>query len=318
LDFTKYMSKSYNISKLLKKYNLPYRMSGAGKEVMLNCLWHDDFKHKLSVNTVTGAWQCWVCRETGSFRDLVKKIGLLKKTRIDLADFKGTYVKKAPTVHSSDEVKIPWPEAYQPLDEAKSPAMIFARNYVLKRGISEEQIAYYKIGYCQTGRYGGRIIVPVLDAREELVSFIARDCTGKLQPKVLTPPSLEGRHGIKDYVFNLHRAAVTGHLLIGEGVFDAISLGTRGVCLFGKTAAPIQIAKIVTKKPQRVTVCLDPDAQLEANILANQLIAHIPDVRIVTLPAGTDPNSVSPEELKLAIANAKPPVMGYSMDFIGV
>jgi DNA primase len=312
------MSKSYNISKLLKKYNLTYRQSGAGKEVMLNCLFHDDTKHKLSINVNTGAWQCWSCREHGSLRDLVKKIAQLKKTTINISDFKGDYVPKPAAVAINEEIRIPWPEAYQPLYEAKSPAMLYAKNYVLKRGLTEEQIAYYKIGYCQTGRYSGRIIVPVLDARGELVSFIARDCTGTLKPKVLTPPSLEGRHGIKDYVFNLHRAALTGHVLIGEGVFDSISLGVRGVCLFGKSASQIQIAKIINKKLKRVTICLDPDAQLEANILANQLIGHCPDVRIVALPEGTDPNSVDPFILKNAIANAKSPSVGYSMDFIGV
>ena len=305
------MSKSYNISKLLKKYNLTYRTSGAGKEVAINCLFHEDEKHKLSINVNTGAFQCWVCREAGTFRDIVKRIALKKKTTIDISDFKGDYVRKPNPAATNDEVVIPWPEAYQFLKGE-------AKQYILGRGITEEQIEYYRIGACFSGRYSGRIIVPVLNARNELVSFIARDWSGKLKPKVLTPPSLEGRHGIKDYIFNLHRASSTGHLLIGEGVFDAISLGTRGVCLFGKAASPIQVAKIINKKPKRITICLDPDAQLEANILANQLIGHIPDVRIVTLPAGTDPNSVSQEELKLAIANAKLPVMGYSMDFIGI
>jgi DNA primase len=240
----------------------------------------------------------------------VKKIAQLKKTDIKVDDFKGAATEK-PINRLFDEVVIPYPEGYEPLyGEAK--------NYILRRGITREQIDYYRIGACYTGKYHNRIIVPVLNQSEQLVSFIARDYTGNLKPKVLTPPSLEGRHGIKDYVFNLHRAAITGHLLIGEGIFDAISLGVRGVCLFGKSASPSQIAKIINKKVTRVTICLDPDAQLEANILANQLVGHIPDVRIVTLPEGTDPNSVDPFILKNAIANAKQPVIGYAMDFIGV
>jgi DNA primase len=310
------MSKSYNISKLLKKYNLPYRMSGAGKEVMLNCLWHNDFKHKLSVNTTTGAWQCWVCRETGSFRDLVKKVGLLKKTTINLADFKGTYVKKVATVVPSDEIQIPWPEAYQPLDEAKSPAMLFAKNYVLKRGLTEEQIAYYKIGYCQTGRLAGRVIIPVFNKQEELVSYIARDCSGQLKPKVLTPPSINGSQGIKQYLFNINNASRTEHLIISEGVFDSIKVGVRGVCLFGKTASAIQIAKIINCKPKRVTILLDPDAQLEANILAQQLTNHIKDVRIASLPSEFDPADAPQEILTRCINSATPPNIGFSMDFI--
>lgn len=306
------MNKSYsvNVSKLLKKYNLTYKLSGAGKEVSINCLFHDDEKGKLSINTNTGQWQCWSCREVGNFRKLVKQISKKKKTDINFDDYKGE-AKKATTIAYVGEQTIPYPEGYDFLQGA-------AKEYILKRGITQEQIDYYRIGACYSGRYRGRIIVPVLNKREELVSFIARDYTGKLKPKVLTPPSTLGNHGVKDYVFNLHRAAVTGHLLVGEGVFDAISLGVRGVCLFGKSAGSLQLAKIINKKPKRITICLDPDAQLEANILANQLIGHIPDVRIATLPEGTDPNSADPFILKNVIANAKPPVMGYSMDFIGV
>jgi DNA primase len=300
---------SYNINKLLKKYNLAYKLSGSGKEVSLNCLWHSDEKGKLSINTDTGMWHCWVCREAGGFRELVKQIAKKKKTDINLDDYKGE-VKKVTQV-TVEENKISYPEGYEPLQGE-------AKDYILGRGITEEQIDYYRIGACYSGKYRGRIIVPVLNKQEELVSFIARDFTGDLKPKVLTPPSTFGRHGIKDYAFNLHRAALTGHLLIGEGVFDAISLGTRGICLFGKTATTIQIAKIINKKVKRITICLDPDAQLEANILANQLIGHVPDVRIVTLPIGTDPNSADPFVLKNAIANAKPPTIGYAMDFIGV
>jgi len=311
------MSKSYNISKLLKKYNLTYKLSGAGKEVSLNCIFHDDSKNKLSINTTTGVWHCWVCRESGSFRDLVKAIATKKKTSINLNDFaNNSHTSKNISVHTdtSEDIIIQWPDGYEPLEVLTGEPV----EYIKNRGISDEQIRYYHLGACLSGRYRGRIIVPVLNKREELVSFIARDYTGKLKPKVLTPPSLVGRHGIKDYIFNLHRAATTGHILIGEGVFDAISLGTRGVCLFGKIAAPAQIAKILNKKLKRITICLDPDARLEANILANQLIGHCPDVRIAVLPENTDPNSVDPFILKNVIANAKSPSIGYSMDFIGM
>lgn len=309
------MTKSYNINKLLKKYNLPYWTSGAGKEVMLNCIFHDDQKHKLSINTKTGVFQCWVCREAGTLRDLVKVIATKKKTSINLNDFEDNKIQP-PSIplQTADEVVIPWPEGYEPLELLKGEPVDYIRN----RGISEEQSSYYKIGACLSGRYRGRIIVPVLNKRDELVSFIARDYTGKLKPKVLTPSSLVGRHGIKDYVFNLHRAARTEHLVIGEGVFDAIKIGVRGVALFGKAATSIQVAKIINYKPKRITVLLDPDAQLEANILSHQFINHVPDVRIACLPKEYDPGSAPQETLIRTINTASIPAVGYSMDFIGI
>jgi hypothetical protein len=99
-------------------------------------------------------------------------------------------------------------------------------------------------------------------------------------------------------------------------VFDAISLGTRGIALFGKAATDIQLAKIINKKPQRITIVLDPDARTEAEKLANQFIMHCPDVKIAYLPDGVDPNSVDRNLLEITIKNAIAPKSGSTLEFI--
>jgi DNA primase len=306
------MSKSYsvNVSKLLKKYNLTYKLSGAGKEVAINCLFHEDEKGKLSINTDTGLFHCWVCGEKGNFRELVKQIAKKKKTDISLSDFTGE-TKKVSQVTMVDEVKIPYPEGYDFLQGV-------AKEYILKRGITEEQIDYYRIGACYSGKLKGRVIVPVFNKREELVSYIARACVENIKPKVLTPPSLPGKHGVKDFVFNLYKAMYTKHLVITEGVFDAMKVGSRGICLFGKVATAIQLSKIINQKPIRVSIMLDNDAQLEANILAQQLTNHVKDVRLCSVPEGYDPGSATSEMIEEALKNYKYPNIGYGLDFIGI
>lgn len=302
----------YNIEKFLLKYNIPYRFASSDKEIVINCLFHDDTKGKLYISADKGIFNCFVCNETGTFRDLVKKMSLNKRKDINSADFQEAVdIKPKPLILTEDE-KLDWPAEYQPIGEENNEA----KTYLLNRGITESQILYYRIGFCLSGRYGSRIIVPTFNEKEELVTFIARDYTGNLKPKVLNPSAKPGTHGNKDYVFNLHRAATLGHFLIGEGVFDAISLGTRGIALFGKSAADIQIAKIINKKPQRITIVLDPDARTEAGKLANQLIMHCPDVKIAYLPDGVDPNSIDKKELELIIKNAVAPDIGGALSFI--
>jgi DNA primase len=309
---------SYNIEKFLQKYSIPYRISGSGTEIMLNCLFHDDQKGKLYISTEKGIWQCWVCHETGTFRDLVRQVSLNKKKDISTKDFEGVLDKVPKPVILTEEEKIDWPESYQSLYNDTGDVGYEAKEYILQRGITESQTYYYRIGYCLSGRYSKRIIIPTFNDKDELVTFVARDYTGNQKPKVLTPLSKPGTHGVKDYVFNLHRAAVLSHILIGEGVFDAISLGERGVAIFGKTVTDIQLAKIINKKPQRITIVLDPDAKTEANRLANQLVLHCSDVKIATLPNGVDPNSVEKNILELAIKNAYHPSVGNAINLIGV
>lgn len=306
-------SLSYNIEKFLLKYNISYKFVSSNSEIVINCIFHDDTKNKLYISADKGLFTCFVCNETGTFRDLVRRMALNKKKDINLSDFQETVDRKPKPVILTEDEKIDWPEAYQPISEATNEA----KEYLLNRGLSESQIYYYRLGVCLSGRYRGRIIVPTFNDKEELVTFVARDYTGQLKPKVLTPSASNGGHGVKDYVFNLHKAATLGHLLIGEGVFDAISLGTRGIALFGKSATDIQLAKIINKKPQRITIVLDPDARTEAEKLANKLIMHCPDVKVAYLPDGVDPNSVDKTLLDIAIKNAVSPSIGNVLSFIG-
>lgn len=316
----------YNIEKFLLKYNIPYKFVSSNSEIVINCIFHEDTKNKLYISADRGLFTCFVCNEKGTFRDLVKRMALNKKKDISLSDFQETVDRKPKRVILREDVRIEWPPEYQPLfaqpsgrpvPTCKGEPLYEAKEYLTNRGITDAQIQYYRLGVCMSGRYRGRIIVPTFNDKEELVTFVARDYTGELKPKVLTPPALYGLHGVKDYVFNLHRAATLGHLLIGEGVFDAISLGIRGVALFGKTATNLQLAKIINKKPQRITIVLDPDARTEAEKLANQFIMHCPDVKIAYLPDGVDPNSAGKELLEITIKNAVRPTTGNALSFIG-
>jgi DNA primase len=315
----------YNIEKFLQKYNIPYKYVSSNSEIVINCIFHEDNKNKLYISADKGLFNCFVCNETGTFRDLVKRMALNKKKDINLSDFQETVDRKPKPVILTEDERIEWPPEYQPLfvqpqgrpvATCQGEPLYEANQYLLNRGLSEAQIYYYRIGVCMSGRYRGRIIVPTFNAKEELVTFVARDYTGELKPKVLTPPAKNGTHGVKDYVFNLHRAASLGHFIIGEGVFDAISLGTRGIALFGKAATDIQLAKIINKKPQRITIVLDPDARTEAEKLANQFIMHCPDVKIAYLPDGVDPNSVDRNLLEITIKNAIAPKSGSTLEFI--
>lgn len=300
----KFKTKRYNVTKLLSFYGIPFHMASSGHEIKINCIYHvSDTKKHMYINASSGVFHCFSCNEKGNF---YKLFNTLKERHVsgslDLSSFESGYL----TILAQDNIdeKIEWPTEFYPLDRESITGKV-AREYLKKRNITDNQIDYYSIRFAPFGEYANRIIVPVFNNKSELVSFVARDYTGTSKVKVLTPLTGHSKTNIKNQVFNLYNAIETKQLIIGEGVFDAISLGLSGVALFGKVPTDIQLAKIINCKPRRVTICLDKDAQYEAEKLARQLTLHIEDVRIARLE-NKDPNEEDPLKLKQILETASP------------
>lgn len=283
----------FDVLRFVKKHVKDYHIISNGKEISLDCKWCSpkDRKKKLTINSSSGLFHCWSCNEKGNFNKFYKEYA---KRVISIGEFiTEQHTVFTPTIRSESN-EIPYPDNFRFLtDSKKSLGAKKYFNYLVDRGITEEDINYYRLGYCTEGKYADRVIIPVYK-KDTFVSFIARAITPDKKPKVLTPASLPGTHGVKDYVYNLDRAKDTKLLLIGEGVFDAIALGVSGICLFGKESSPAQLAQIINTKPRRVVICLDGDAYKYALKLADQLIFHISDVRVCSFPKEEDPSSLGP------------------------
>ena len=116
-----------------------------------------------------GVYKCWACSETmethGSLNKLFNKWGnkRIKDTwNLIGGDFIKRTEKKYEKVRLPDEyinfkdgikLSIPYKEAY---------------NYLLKRGVNDDIIEKYNIGYATSGTYSGRIIVPSYDKDNKL------------------------------------------------------------------------------------------------------------------------------------------------------
>lgn len=97
-----------------------------------------------------------------------------------------------------------------------------------------------------------RVFIPVY-ADGKLVYWQARDVYGMND----TPPYYICKGGTKS-LFNFDLASKANFMVISEGVFDAITIGTNAVALFGKSLTPRQLDQLSRyRKP--VIVALDPD-----------------------------------------------------------
>lgn len=306
----------FDVVRFVYKYFPEAKLAASGKEFLLECPWHDGHKRKLYVNAASGVYNCFVCGARGGFFSFVRRVVGVAETA-DVTKLLTEIDNDTDTDYESyfeapQEVRefksISYPDFYYPLwgTELGESGRAAERYLMEKRGLTRNQIAYYKLGFCYGGRYSQRIIIPTFGPFGELVTYVGRDYTGNSTLKVLNPPEVDGESN-KNWVFNLYPALRTGHLIITEGVFDAMGVGVSGVALFGKKATDTQLSKILFDAPLRITCCLDADASEDNEALAGQLSGILRNVYVAKLPH-SDPADLAkddPEALKYAILRAE-------------
>jgi DNA primase len=216
-----------------------------------------------------------------------------------------------------------------------------ARDYLTNRGLSDETIHRYGLGWSGEGRgviaadlaregvtaeqlvdaglmrrddetgrvfdlFFNRVMFPIRDRRGRTISFGGR-IMGDGQPKYLNGPEtalFSKRRTL--YGLDLAREAVRrggtpgGTLVIVEGYMDVIALGQAGfeaaVAPLGTALTEEQLTELWRLSPAPV-LCFDGDAAgaraaARAAELALPMLAPERTLRLISLPAGEDPDSL--------------------------
>jgi hypothetical protein len=282
---------------LLERAGHEVRPTGKPEEYTLTC--PTCGKRKLYVNAEKWAWICYVCNEGGGAIKLFEKFG------VDPKDAKGSDYEvlrrraeealAARTAPEESEPTPALPAEFQPLlVPGQKPQYIASRiiDYLHARGVTDEQVALWRLGYCPTGRYSGCLVIPVLDQDGQVASFQARTIIGG-GPKSINPPGGGG------FLFNVELARGHLGLVVVEGPFDAIAVHSvfagrmpvSSVALLGHHCSEEQAAYIARGlRPEIAWVALDPDIEPEEmHRVGAQLRRNgCKDVRVALLPADPD------------------------------
>jgi DNA primase len=253
-------------------------------------------KPKLEVDIISQHWHCWVCNASG------RKISILYR-KLNVAREKISQIIRLlddieykPSKTTTDTPVVQLPAEYRPLwvIDKGSPDYRNAILYLKKRGIGIYDILRYRIGFCDSGEYSGKIIIPSFDANGSLNYFVARafyesDNYKHKNPKVS-----------KDIIgFELHINWDLPIVLV-EGAFDAIAVKRNAIPLFGKTISNTLKKRIVERKVKTIYICLDADAKKQALEAAEYFMANGIDVYFVDL-IGKDPSDLGFETVKYLI-----------------
>jgi Toprim-like len=181
--------------------------------------------------------------------------------------------------------------------------------YILKRIGSAREAKALGIGWCRGGYYAQRMVIPVrLGGR--LVSFVARDMTGKAEKKVLYPKGAKTSR----LLFNYDRAHRFERVVLTEGVLDAIRVGPSAMALFGTHLSDAQVALLAASRAREVVLMLDGDAagrEGTQKILKRLGLAW--RTRVVDLPDGRDPDDFDRAWLSARVASATAPDLARSV-----
>jgi DNA primase len=220
--------------------------------------------------------------------DLIGRCGMSEEVRKKLKDDWGGSIKElldkitAEIAEEDDEntsqlfLPSEFKSALELSNSITNPLERNAISYLKQRGITKKHIIKYNIGFCPTGLYGGRIIVPSYDSRNQLNYFIARSIFAEEKQKYKNPPVS------KDVIVFFNQIDWKQPITLCEGVFDAIALKRNSIPLLGKFVQKTLMGAIKNTNPD-IYICLDSDAQEDAMVLYNKIKPYVKSVRNIKL-----------------------------------
>lgn len=282
--------------------------TGNGKEVHVNCPVCGETRHRLFINLENGKVYCQNC----GFGKNTSIVGLIQyvegvsysKAFTVFKDIKGNLA--IPESISKDTINdifmgdlrqdldkraIPIPEEYVPLDP-KHTNIVTKRaiKYLHSRKITDKQIVQHKFGFCMSGEYKNRVIIPITEDKE-LRFWVARAISSDAYMKEKSPSDNDWNISKSEVIFNIDVAAKKYHTaVISEGIFDALSWGDVGISLLGKSLYQEQLNILLDYRElltDGIYIALDWDAKDNATKMAEQLSEYF-RVYMVNIPKELD------------------------------
>lgn len=241
------------------------------------------YKRKLEINLVTGKYNCWVCNFRGSsIQSLLRKLNASSEY-YTLLGTSNSYSSKPFVLDFSNSEDsqssiLQLPDEFKPLS-TMTDNIEYSRaiNYLIGRNVTYTDIIRYNIGYCDSGTFKGRVIIPSYDKKGNLNFFYGRNYNDDVY--------------FKHKLCNFSKNIIGFEMLINfeepitlvEGQFDAIAVRRNCIPLFGKIMSKKLKSAILESNTPRVNVLLDNDALSDSIKICQYLISNNIPTHLVKL-----------------------------------
>lgn len=244
-----------------------------------------DGKGNLEINYIRHVYKCWACGEThgthgplgklfdGYATKQQKKVyNLIKPEELQLQDKK--------------KVRLRLPEGFTTFKDSNPRFIphIEAYRYLQSRGINDEMIEKYSIGYTVQGEFAYRVIIPSFDKDGILNYFVGRAWVNK-KMKYKNPASVPK----DEIIFNEKLIDWDKDIFLVEGAFDSFFLSNPLVML-GKKMSKLIFETLYSKANADIVICVDGDAWEDGLKMYHELNGGrlYNKIKIVKLPKDKD------------------------------
>lgn len=241
------------------------------------------YKPKLEIDLNTtaegqNAWHCWISDKKGrTIASLFRQLNLPKEKFEQLGRIIQTTRYRNNEVEQKQEI-VSLPEEYRPLwIPKKTPDYRNAMHYLKTRGITIFDIIRYRIGYAESGRYSGKIIIPSYDKQGVINYFVSRAYYSNDTQKHKNPNVSKDIIGF-EMLINWAEP-----IILCEGSFDAIAIKRNAIPLFGKIIQTNLQKKIIQERVKDIYLCLDRDAMVKSLQIAEKFMSEGLNVYFVEL-----------------------------------
>ena len=244
-----------------------------------------DGKGNLEINYIRHVYKCWGCGEThgthgplgklfdGYATKQQKKVyNLIKPEELQLQDKK--------------KVRLRLPEGFTTFKDSNPRFIphIEAYKYLQSRGINDEMIEKYSIGYTVQGEFAYRVIIPSFDKDGILNYFVGRAWVNK-KMKYKNPASVPK----DEIIFNEKLIDWDEDIFLVEGAFDSFFISNPLVML-GKKMSKLIFETLYSKANADIVICVDGDAWEDGLKMYHELNGGrlYNKIKIVKLPKDKD------------------------------
>ena len=256
-------------------------------QISFNCPVCDDDrnKHNLEVNYIDNVYKCWACGDSegthGSLGKIFDKYGNKKQKKLYNVLKPETVVKRE---KKKKELKLP--ESFTLFKDSSQvyPVRRQAMNYLKSRGITDEMIEKFGIGFCDKGDHAGRIVIPSYNKKGELNYYIARSWNPMSRAKYKNPEAEKDKIIFWENLIDWKK-----DIYLVEGAFDGLFLDNP-IPMLGKHMSELLFETIYKNAKANVIICLDGDAWENAVKLYHELNGGelYQKIKILKLPMDQD------------------------------
>ena len=248
-------------------------------------------KPKLEINLVPttkneNPWHCWACDAKGkTISTLFKGLKVEGSRYTELNSILGT-TYKTDRIELNNNIEIP--KEYIPLWGITNPTLTVRRalSYLKQRGITPIDVLKYQMGYCETGKYANKIIIPNYNSEGKLDYFIARSFEADPFRKYDAPSADKNNIIGFENLINWDLPVI-----LCEGAFDAIAIKRNAIPLYGKTMSKKLTKRLLNNDVKNIYLALDSDALKSTLKIAGDILQSGKELHVIKLD-GKDPSDM--------------------------